>query len=113
MHEYSIVSALLHQVETEAKSRGATAVHRLRVQIGELSGVETDLLASAYELVRPKSLCAEAALEIVPVPARWACPTCDTAIAKGAALRCPLCELPARLTQGEEILLEQIEMEVA
>lgn len=113
MHEYSIVSALLEKVDAEAQSRGAIAVHRLRVRIGELSGVETDLLASAYELFRERTVCAGADLEIVPVAARWACPGCDREIPRGAVLRCPECARPARLTGGDEILLERIEMEVA
>ncbi len=40
MHEYSIVQALVERVDAEARARGATAVHRLSVSIGELSGVE-------------------------------------------------------------------------
>ena len=46
MHEYSIVSALLHQVERHAAEHGAIAVHKLRVQIGELAGVDPALLQS-------------------------------------------------------------------
>ncbi len=113
MHEYSIVSALLERVDAEARAHKATAIHRLRVRIGELSGVEAELLASAYELFRERTLCARAELEIVPVPARWVCPGCDRDIPSGTALKCPDCECPARLADGEEILLERIEMEVA
>ena len=113
MHEYSIVSALLERVDAEAKARHATAVHRLRVKVGELSGVETELLASAYELFRERTVCAAAELEIVPVAARWRCIECSGEIARGAILRCPRCDRPARLAEGEEIVLERIEMEVA
>ena len=112
MHEYSIVAALLKRVEVEAESRGATAVHQIRVRIGELSGVEPELLASAYELFRERSVCAAAELEIVPAPARWACPECGGTIESGMILRCPACSIPARLTDGGEILLERIDMEV-
>lgn len=113
MHEYSIVAALLERVEAEAASRGATAVHQIRVRIGELSGVEPDLLASAYELFRERGVCAAAELEIVPVAARWGCPQCGGEIQSGAILRCPACSIPARLADGDEILLERIGMEVA
>ena len=89
MHEYSIVSALLDRVEEEAARQGATSVRRLKVQIGELSGVEGDLLASAFELARTGTICGEAEMEIVPVKACWVCPLCQQAIASGAALRCP------------------------
>jgi hydrogenase nickel incorporation protein HypA/HybF len=113
MHEYSIVQALLDRVLDEARSREASAVHRIKVRIGELSGVEPELLASAYTLCRERTLCAEAKLDLERVPARWGCSDCGRAPEPGAALRCPACGGPARLTQGDEILLESIEMEVA
>ncbi len=112
MHEYSIVQALLDRVLTEARNRNATAVHHLKVSIGELSGVEPELLDAAYQMLREPTICAGADLEIVPVAALWVCPGCGNAIARGEPLQCPDCALPARLKQGQEILLERIEMEV-
>jgi len=47
-----------------------------------------------------------------PVAVRWGCPACDTELAAGSALRCGDCGGPARLTAGDEIVLERIEMEV-
>jgi hydrogenase nickel incorporation protein HypA/HybF len=113
MHEYSIIQALFARIEDEARRRDARAVTRVRVSIGELSGVETELLATAYRTFRERTICEGAPLEILPVAARWACPRCERPIAKGTVLRCPDCGLPARLTEGEEIVLERIEMEVA
>ena len=112
MHEYSIVEALLARVEAEARARGATTVHRLSVRIGELSGVEVDLLSAAYATFRDRTICARAELDIEPVAAAWACPECGAAIVRGAMLQCRQCGVPARLTAGDEILLNRIEMEV-
>ena len=112
MHEYSLVQSLLDRVEREAAAHGATVVHRLRLQIGEMSGVETDLLRSAYDTFTDRSICADAALEIVPVAVRWGCPACEVEVPVGGALRCSACGGPARLTAGDEIVLERIEMEV-
>ena len=113
MHEYSIVQALLDRVAAEARTHGATTVQRIRVQIGEQSGVESDLLDAAFELARVRTLCENATLEIVPVEAKWACPVCGAEIRSGEILRCSLCETPARLVSGDEIVLERIEMEAA
>lgn len=52
MHEYSIIQALLDRVDEEVRRRGATAVHRLDVSLGELSGVDPGLLATAFETFR-------------------------------------------------------------
>ena len=51
-------------------------------------------------------------LDIRRAEAAWACPACAAPIPAGAVLRCAACDVPARLTSGDEILLEQIEMEV-
>jgi hydrogenase nickel incorporation protein HypA/HybF len=112
MHEYSLVRALLDQVERAAQARGACAVHKLGLKIGALAGVEPELLASAYDVCREGTLCAAAGLEIETVPARWECGECGRRVREGAVLSCPACAVPARLTSGDEILLERIEMEV-
>lgn len=113
MHEYSIVQALLDRVDESARAHGASRVHCVRVSIGDLAGVEVELLRTAYDTIRRRTLCDSASLEIRRVPARWQCPVCGTAIATGAALRCPSCGAAARLISGDEIVLDQIEMEAA
>lgn len=113
MHEYSIVQALVERVEAEATRRGAASVHRLHVRIGEASGVEIELLKTAYGVFRERTLCETAELSIVPVPARWECPRCRSDIPRGSILRCAECAVPARLAEGDEIFLDRIEMEVA
>ena len=113
MHEYSIVQALLAQVETQAARHGATAVKRLEVRIGELSGVEIELLKTAYEMMRERTICGGAPLEITPVAPRWECRSCGHEITQGGALQCPACGSPARLAAGDEIVLDRIELEVA
>jgi hydrogenase nickel incorporation protein HypA/HybF len=111
MHEYSLVSALADRVLSEARARNAVAVHKLAVRIGALSGVEPELFASAFTLVR-QGLLADAELDIRRSEAEWACPKCGDAIASGGVLRCAACSVPAKLVTGDEILLEQIEREV-
>jgi hydrogenase nickel incorporation protein HypA/HybF len=112
MHEYSLILAVLDRVEQEAVARGGAAVHRIRVHIGALSGVEPALLASAFDIARSGTRCEAAVLDIATVPARWSCPTCAAEPAPGHALQCPACGVPARLTSGDELVLDQIEMEV-
>jgi hydrogenase nickel incorporation protein HypA/HybF len=111
MHEYSLVRALADRVEEEARSRQAIAVHRLRVAIGAVSGVEPRLFETAFTLCR-EGVLADAELEIRRVEAAWSCPSCGRDIATDTALRCEPCGQAARLTGGDELILEQIEMEV-
>jgi hydrogenase nickel incorporation protein HypA/HybF len=113
VHEYSIARALMDRVEREAHARGATAVGRISVRIGELSGVEVELLRTAYLMCRERTICERAPLDVEVVPAEWVCRNCRSAIAPGGALQCAACGGRAELRAGDEILLERIVMEVA
>jgi hypothetical protein len=57
MHEYSIVQALLERVDREVRSHRASRVHRVHVCIGEVAGVEIDLLKTAFETIRRGTAC--------------------------------------------------------
>jgi hydrogenase nickel incorporation protein HypA/HybF len=113
LHEYSIVRALIDRVEEEARAQGAVSVQRIQVRIGELAGVEPDLLASAYSTFRERTVCERAELDVRPVEARWVCPGCERKISRGGVLRCEPCGLPAKLAEGDEIMLDRIVMEVS
>jgi hydrogenase nickel incorporation protein HypA/HybF len=99
------------QVEQHARAHHAASVRRVAVRIGALSGVEPELFATAFTLCRDGIL-AGSELEIRRSEAAWACPKCSGAIPAGAVLRCAACGVAARLLAGDEIVLEQIEMEV-
>ena len=112
MHEYSIVQALMARIEEEAAARNAVAVERVSIRIGELSGVEVELLHTAYMTFRERTICERAPLDIATVRAAWACRDCGVTIPAGGPLRCA-CGGHAELRHGDEILLDRIEMEVA
>jgi len=112
MHEYSVARALLESVQDQARHHGARHVHRVELEIGELAGIEVDLLESAFQLVRERTVCAEARLEVRTVPATWDCPSCDRVLSSDRPLRCPDCDGPARLASGDEILLATLDMEI-
>ncbi len=110
MHEYSLVQALVERVEQEVRKRGEAKVHRLRVRLGELAGVDAGLFRTAYDMFRSGTVCAGAELELTPIAARWQCPSCYRSIARGRKLQC--CGAPARLVEGDDLMLDQIELEV-
>ena len=113
MHEYSIVASLIDRVQQEAAAHERVRVHRLHVTIGELSGVEQDLLKTAFDTFRERTICDGAELTIHTVAPAWACPSCERSVERGAILRCDSCGRPARMVQGDEIILERIEMEAS
>lgn len=82
MHEYSIVQAMFDQIDRISAAHRARSVRRIRVRIGEFGGVDPELFRSAYEVYRIGTPCADAPLEIERVPA------------------------------GDELILDQVELEV-
>jgi hydrogenase nickel incorporation protein HypA/HybF len=113
MHEYSLVDALVERVEAEARQRGAVAIRRVVVSLGELAGVEPELFRSAFEFFRPRAAWERATLELTAYPARWSCPSCGSEFSRGQVLRCGACQRPARMDERSgALLLESIELEV-
>ena len=112
MHEYSIVQALIERVAREVTARPGSIARRLNVRVGELAGVNADLLQTAFETFREATACAQAELVITRIAVRWECPRCAGRIPTGDVLRCSTCGVPARLAAGSEMHLDQIEMDV-
>jgi hydrogenase nickel incorporation protein HypA/HybF len=112
MHEYSVVQALLDQVEGHVRGRGAVKVHRVRLKLGESAGVDPELLQTALETFKKGSVLDGAEIEIVHVPTAWECGLCRTPIARGEKLQCALCGGPGKQVSGNELVLDQLELEV-
>lgn len=112
MHELSIIQSLVDRVEVEVLKAGARSVKRLEVSIGELSGVEPELLSLAWEAFREAGVCAGASLALHVVPTRWSCPRCSQDVPPGTRLRCGACDVPAKLVEGGDIILQRVELEV-
>ena len=112
MHEYSIVQALYESVMNHARGRGEGTIHEVRVRIGELSGVDTNLLDTAWRTFRVRTPCELAEMLIETVPPAWHCPACGLAAPPRGVRRCAACGGPLQLAKGDEILLDQIVMEV-
>ena len=112
MHEYSVALALIDRVAIAARAHESGRVRRVHVSIGELSGVDPGLLCTAYDACRPGTICGGASLDVTPVATAWTCSACGRAVPQVGPRRCTSCGAPARLTQGDELLLERIEVEV-
>lgn len=111
MHEYAIATSLLRMVEDRARAAGGTRVVRVDVRVGDAVGVDAELLATAWEILRNGGPCASAELRLHRVAARWECPRCGASIPDGDYLRCPSCSVPASLASGAELMLDRMEVE--
>jgi hydrogenase nickel incorporation protein HypA/HybF len=112
MHETAICSALLAEVERVARTQNANAVTRVRVAIGPLAGVESQLLRRAYELARAGTIAAEAPLEIEQTCIEVTCKACGARTrAEPQRVVCGECgDWRTQLVSGDELVLSQVEL---
>jgi hydrogenase nickel incorporation protein HypA/HybF len=114
MHELSICQALLDQVERIAVEHGASAVERILLRVGPLSGVEGALLRHAYPLAAAGTIAESADLVIEAAPVRVACGDCGAETdATPNRLLCGDCgSYKTRLVSGDELLLANLELTI-
>jgi len=114
VHEFSICQSLLSQVTVIASDRGASAVERIVVEIGPLSGVEPALLAQAFAIASAASCAAHATLSIETTQVIVSCIACSAqSQAAPNRLLCGVCGgYRTRIVAGEELRLRRVELRV-
>ncbi len=114
MHELSVCQALLQEVGKVAASRGASAVERITIEVGRLSGVEPELLARAFEVARAGTCASQAALVIQTLEITVRCTECGASSrAEPTRLLCGACSgYRTRITAGDELRLRAVELQV-
>lgn len=113
MHEVSLVHALFDQLDRAIAPHPPSAVRLVTVRVGELAGVEPELLRTAFEGCRDERGFTAAALTIVDERAVWTCRACGEAVpGDGASLQCA-CGGAVRLTAGDALVFDRVELEVA
>jgi hydrogenase nickel incorporation protein HypA/HybF len=113
MHEHSLVRALLRQVEAIAAEHPGSQIKSFRVRIGEFSGVEVDLLASAYDVLVQDTSLRGAVLNVERVPLEAVCDQCGHEFhIERFQFECDKCGcLRLTLRGGEELLLDSVTLE--
>ena len=92
MHEVGIASSILECVETEARRRPDARVSAVGVRIGELSNVDRDALAFAFEAITYKTPWQSLKLEVEWCPRRQKCLACgEEFVVQDLDLSCPNC----------------------
>jgi hydrogenase nickel incorporation protein HypA/HybF len=113
MHERSLVKALLRQVQGVATKHAHSRVLSIRVRIGAFSGVEPELLASAYNDIVADTPLRGTALDLVYVPLAGTCDHCgNLSRIERFKFKCDQCGGQAiTLRGGEEMLLDSVVMQ--
>ena len=113
MHEYSIVQSLLDSCEEHVEKNEAQKVTKVVVKIGVMSGVEPDLLKTAFDTFKEESVChnAEFVMNIQPIVVK--CREClNESTLEKAEYLCPTCQsVELDILDGEDMYLMQLELE--
>ena len=114
MHELSLCQDLMDQVTELARKHQARSVAVVKVQIGQLAGVEPLLLESAFTIARAGTVAENAEMLTEIVAPRVLCNACGSeSDVLPSCLRCPACgESDTRLTRGDELILARVELVV-
>jgi len=113
MHEYSIVQSLLDSCDENAAKNNATKVTKVVIKIGVMSGVEPELLRTAFDTFKEKTICEEAEFIINIQPVIIKCNKClNEAVIEGIEYYCPKCKsIDLSVLDGEDMYLMQLELE--
>ena len=115
MHELSVCMSLLDQLSAIAEEREARRVTRIELCVGPLSGIEVDLLESAWPIASAETLADGAEFVVRATPIVVHCEVCgEEAEAPGNRLVCGTCASPrTRVISGEEMILQRVELETS
>jgi len=113
MHEYSIVQSLLESCENHASENESTKVLKVIVKIGVLSGVEPQLLETAFNTFKEGTICNDALFILNHQKVVIECYECkkNSTLDKNEFV-CPnCCSSDVKVIDGEEMFLMSLEME--
>jgi hydrogenase nickel incorporation protein HypA/HybF len=118
MHEYSLARSLVRQVEDLRLEQDAAHVVCVQLRVGEFSGIEPELLRSAFDDLVSCTPLEGARLQMKRVPILARCESCGIEFAIPSTgpsrfrFRCPDCRgHDLSIEQGENLLLESVTME--
>lgn len=114
MHELSIAIALVEQMEQVARERNATAVPRVTLTVGVLSGVDPEALKGTFPLAAEGTPAAGAELVVEVVEAKVRCRRCGKLSTPAMPfLRCMDCGgLDVEVESGRELFIKSMDIDL-
>jgi hydrogenase nickel incorporation protein HypA/HybF len=113
MHEMSLAESILQIVEEAALAQGFNRVRELRLEIGALSGVESEALSFCLDVVLKNSVADGARVELETMPGRGWCMHCGETVPITALYdACPRCGgYQVQATGGTEMRVKDLLVE--
>lgn len=114
MHEMGIVLHLAKTLDETAAEHKISSIGKVVLQVGEVSGIMTDLFTDAWEYFKPRHpILKDSKLVLETVPAITWCDNCKSRYETVKYGRqCPKCQSwETWLLQGDECIIKEIEAE--
>ena len=113
MHELGIAASVLQQAQQEAQRHPGTRLRKVKLRVGELSGVNPEALSFSFEVLVRESGLEPLDLEIESCARKQRCRKCEeTFTVANYELFCPQCgTAETEFAGGDELELASLEME--
>lgn len=113
MHEMSLVEGVRELIEDAAAREGFSRVSSVRVEIGQLSGVEREAFEFCFDLAMRGGITDGARLEVIATPGCGRCPDCGRETALAVVYDpCEHCgAVPVAVIGGTEMRVIDLEVE--
>ncbi|KCV81289.1 hydrogenase nickel incorporation protein HypA [Actibacterium atlanticum] len=112
MHEMSLCEGIRQVIEDQSRAHNVRAVKRVRIEIGQFSGVEKPALEFAFDVVMRGSVAEGAALEMIDLPGKAMCYDCMKEVEIDDRLApCPDCGGGKLMpVSGDEMRIKDLEV---
>ena len=113
MHELAIAESVLDIAVGEMKKRAALRLNKVKLSVGEFSGVAKEALEFAFRALKPNTPAADAEFEIEVVPLKAECSNCGPAgcLLCDLDLICPNCGGILEIKGGRELKVDYLDLD--
>ena len=113
MHELSLCAGIVDVLREQARTHDYARVKTVRLEVGELAGVEVEALRFGFDVAARGTLADGATLDIVAVPgSAWCVPCAREVSTRHRFDPCPCCGgHRLRLLAGDELRIKELEVE--
>jgi hydrogenase nickel incorporation protein HypA/HybF len=113
MHEMAIAQSVFDIAFGEAEKHGPAKIKKIKLSVGEFSGVVREALDFAFEVLKKDTPAADAAIEIEVVKLKAICDECGEIVCKLSDLRstCSDCGRQLTISAGREMKVDYIDID--
>ncbi len=110
MHELGVISAMVKTIEEIIHEQGYTEVHKLVLEVGELSGIVPHYMDVCYPAAVYKTFMEHSVLELETIPGMVRCRECGREFnAVAQDFLCPSCgSQDMEILSGNDVMIKEI-----